>query len=271
MSVRRTSLIVVLGVIALAAALVLSSGVLPAAAAPAKQAATQNPAGSVVARTITVVGRGEIKVKPDVATTTVGVEALGPTVDAAMADAQARMTSVLGALKKMGIADKDIQTSNFSINFERQGDQQTVTAQAGAGHAQATPGKFTPPAGSYRVSNMVQVTIRDLTKVGDVIDTAVTAGANNVWGINFSLDNTKGLEAQAREAAVKDARARADALAGLTNVQVGDVMAVSEIVGNQPMPMYSTAKAEGLGGGGTPSEPGEVTFTTQIQVVYAIK
>ena len=248
----------------LAAALVLSNGVLPAAAAPAKQAATQAPAGAVVSRTITVVGNGEIKVKPDVANTTVGVEALGPTVDAAMADAGARMTSVLAALKKMGIADKDIQTSNFSINFERQGDQKPVTAQA-------TPGKFEPPAGFYRVSNMVQVTIRDLTKVGDVIDTAVTAGANNVWGISFSLDNTKALETQAREAAVKDARARAEALAGLTNVQVGDVMAISEVVGNQPVPMYSSAKAQGLGGGGTPSEPGEVTFTTQIQVVYAIK
>lgn len=264
MSVRRASFLAVFGVIALAAALVLSSGVLPAAAAPAKQAVTPAPAGATLPRTITVIGRGEIKVKPDVANTTVGVEALGATVDAAMSDAEARMTSVLAALKKMGIADKDIQTSNFSINFERQGDQTPVTAQA-------TPGAFTPPAGFYRVSNMVQVTIRDLTKVGDVIDTAVKSGANNVWGISFSLDNTDTLEGQAREAAVKDARARAEALAGLTSVQVGDVVSVSEVVGSQPLVMYSSAKAEGLGGGGTPSEPGEVTFSTQIQVVYAIK
>ena len=205
-----------------------------------------------------------MKVKPDVANTTVGVEALGPTVDAAMADAEARMTSVLDALKKMGIADKDIQTSNFSINFERQMEQKPVTAQA-------TPGKFEPPAGFYRVSNMVQVTIRDMTKVGDVIDTAVKAGANNVWGISFSLEDTKGLEEQAREAAVKDAQARAESLAGLTNVQVGDVISVSEVVGSQPVPMFSAAEAKGLGGGGTPAEPGEVTFSTQIQVVYGIK
>ncbi len=261
MSVRKTSLVVVLGVLTLAAALVLSSGVLPAAAAPAKQATTPAP---TMPRTITVVGRGEVKVKPDVANTTVGVEALGATVDAAMADAEARMNSVLAALKQMGIADKDIQTSNFSINFERQMDQKPVTAQA-------TPGKFEPPAGFYRVSNMVQVTIRDMDKVGDVIDTAVKAGANNVWGISFNLENTDQLEAQARQDAVKDARARADSLAGLTNVQVGDVISVSEVIGSQPLPMYSTAKAEGLGGGGTPSEPGEVTYTTQIQVVYGIK
>ena len=93
-------------------------------------------------------------------------EALGPTVDAAMADAEARMKSVLTALKGMGIADKDIQTSNFSISFERQaGDQLTASSQA-------TPGKFQPPAGFYRVSNMVQVKIRDMTKVGDVIETS---------------------------------------------------------------------------------------------------
>jgi uncharacterized protein len=268
MSVRRTSVVVVLGVLALAAALVLSSGVLPAAASPvaapaAAQTGTQQPT-TQLPRTITVVGRGEVKTKPDLATTTVGVEALGPTVDAAMADAEARMNSVLDALKKMGIADKDLQTSNFSINFERQSDPQPVTAQA-------TPGKFTPPSGFYRVSNMVQVNIRDLATVGDVIDTAVKAGANNVWGINFSLENTDKLEAQAREDAVKDARARAESLAGLTNVQVGDVISVSEVIGSQPVPIYASAKAEGLGGGGTPSEPGEVTFTTQIQVVYGIK
>lgn len=271
MSIRKSSLMAVVGVVALVAALVLSSGVLPAAAAPGKQAATQTtagaPTGAVVSRTITVVGRGEVKVKPGVANTTVGVEALGATVDAAMSDAEARMSSLLAALKKLGIADKDIQTSNFSVNFERQSDPTPVAATT----AQATPGTFTPPTGFYRVSNMVQVTIRDLTKVGDVIDTAVKAGANNVWGISFSLDNTTTLETQAREAAVKDARARAESLAGLTNVQVGDVLAVSEVVGTQPVAMYAVAEAKALGGSSVSTEPGEVTFSTQIQVVYSIK
>jgi uncharacterized protein YggE len=266
MSVRKTSVLVVLAILALAAAVVLSSGVLPANAAanagPAAQAATPAPVGQVVPRTITVVGRGEVKVKPDVANTTVGVEALGATVDAAMADAEARMTSVLAALKAMGIADKDIQTSNFSVNFERQSEPQPTT------RAQATPGAFEPPAGFYRVSNMVQVTVRDMDTVGDVIDTAVEAGANNVWGINFALESTDALEVQAREAAVKDAQARAQSLAGLNNVQMGDVVAVSEVIGNQNMPMYSVAEGRG---GGTSVEPGEVTFTTQVQVVYAIK
>lgn len=268
MSVRRTSLVVVFGILALAAALVLSNGVLPAAAAPAGQAGTATPertasTGAVTGpRTITVIGRGEVKAQPNVANTTVGVEALGATVEAAMADAEARMTSVLDALNGIGIADKDIQTSNFSINFERQSEPKPVTAQA-------TPGAFEPPTGFYRVSNMVQVTIRDLESVGDVIDTAVKAGANNVWGISFNLENTDVLEAQAREAAVADARARAESLAGLNDVQVGVVVSVSEVVGNQQVAMFAVA-AEGRGGG-TPVEAGEVTYTTQIQVVYAIE
>jgi uncharacterized protein len=261
MSVRRTSLVVVLGVMALVAALLIS-GLAPAKAAPAAQTGSTQP----VSRTITVVGRGEVKVKPEVATTTVGVESLGPTVDAAMEDAQARMASILAALKQLGIAEKDIQTSNFSINFERQPTEPKPAT------AQATPGAFEPPAGFYRVSNMVQVTIRDLTKVGDVIDTAVKAGANNIWGISFGLDDTDALEAQAREAAVADAKARADALASLTGVNVGSVIAISEVIGSQPLPMFASAeRAMGLGGGGTPAEPGEVTFTTQIQVIYGIQ
>lgn len=261
MFARRTSVVVVLGVVALVAAL-LVSGLLPAHAAPAAQTGATQP----VPRTITVVGRGEVKVKPDVANTTVGVEALGPTVDAAMEDAEARMSSILSALKQLGIAEKDIQTSNFSINFERQPvEPKPVTAQA-------TPGAFEPPAGFYRVSNMVQVTIRDLDKVSDVIDTAVKAGANNVWGISFSLDDTDALEAQARESAVADAKSRAEALATLNGVKVGPVMAISEVIGSQPVPMFATAdRAMGMGGGGAPVEPGEVTFSTQIQVIYAIQ
>lgn len=254
MSVRRTSWIFALGIVALAAVLVLSSGVLPAQA----QATAQAPA-----RTITVVGRGEVKVKPDVANTTVGVDVQAGTVDAAMEDAQARMTAILAALKKLGIDEKDIRTSNFSINFERTSPEPRVVT------AEAAPGTIEPPAGFYRVSNMVQVTIRDMTKVAEVLDTAVKAGANNVWGLSFGLDDTDALEAQAREAAVKDARERAEALAELTGVEVGDVIAVSEVVGSIA-PMYETA-ARGMGGGGTPVEPGEVAYSTQIQIIYAIQ
>jgi uncharacterized protein len=254
MSVRRVSVGFVVAILSLIGVLFVTGAV------PLAQAA-QTTSTVVPGRTITVVGRGEVNVKPEVAHTTVGVEALAPTVDAAMADAQERMDAVLAALEELGIATRDIQTSNFSINFERTGTGMPAPAGTSTGSSQ--------PEGFYRVSNMVQITIRDLEQVASVIDEAVTAGANNVWGISFGLDNTDTLEGQAREDAVKDARARAESLARLNGVTVGEVVSISEVVGTVPGPMFSAA--EGRGGGGTPVEPGEVSFTTQIQIVYSIR
>ena len=264
MSVRKLGVLFVVAILALVGTLFLTGAVPQSQAAqttvtPAPTGAASSGVG-IPGRTITVVGRGEVKVQPEVANTTVGVEALAPTVDAAMEDAQARMDAVLAALEELGIATRDIQTSNFSINFERTGQ----VSPTPAGQAQSTQ-----PEGFYRVSNMVQITIRDLDQVATVIDEAVKAGANNVWGISFGLDDTDTLEEQARADAVKDAQARAESLAELNGVQVGDVVSISEVVGNVGQPMF--AAAEGRGGGGTPVEPGEVTFSTQIQVVYSIR
>ncbi len=220
------------------------------------RAAAQTQTANGLARTITVVGRGEVKSKPDVARTNLGVEVTAPTVAEAVADAEARMNAILAALKGAGIPAKDIQTSNYSINFERQSPE-----------PQASETGTIP--GVYRVSNMVQVTIRDLDAVGEIIDVAVKAGANNVWGVSFGLEDTDALEDMAREDAINDANARAESLAELTGVEVGEVLTVSEVVGSQPYPMF--AAAEGRGGGGGPVEPGELTFSTQIQVVYGIE
>ena len=236
-------------------ALVGSLALVALGSGPAAAQTTETGASD---RTITVVGRGEVKVSPDVATTNLGVEVMAPTVAEAMDQAEERMNAVLAALKAAGIADKDIQTSNFSINFERQSPEATPRADDAE------------PAGVYRVSNIVQVTIRDLNTVGDIIDAAVAAGANNVWGVSFGLEDTEVLEAQAREKAVANARARAESLAELNGVAVGDVIHISEIVGAAPGPVYAEA-ARAAYGGGAPIEAGEVTFATQIQIVYAMQ
>jgi uncharacterized protein YggE len=242
----------------LAAVLVVTSCAPKALAAPAAADSTSPT------RSITVVGRGEFKSKPDIATLNLGVEVTAPTVGEATTEANARMQTILAAMKAQGIADKDIQTSNFSISFERQ----EASATAGS----AKPGAAKAPAGVYRVNNMIQVTIRDLDKVSDVLDAAVEAGANNVWGISFGLDNTGALEIQAREKAVADAESRAESLAKLNGVEVGDVLAISEVIGGGPSPMYAEpASLKGLGGGGAPVEPGELTFVTQVQIVYGIR
>lgn len=251
----RSNLLFALTALLLVGSLVLSGCAPLATAAPAA-------AGESPVRTVTVIGRGEVKAQPDTASTSVGVEVTAPTVDEAMAQAKERMAALLAALKALGIAEKDIQTSNFSVYFERTSTDMPAPRSEGAGSDQQMPG-------FYRVSNMVQVTIRDLEQVGEVLETAVKAGANNIWGINFSVSDPAALEAQARENAVKDARARAEALAGLHDVELGGVIAVSEVVGGATPVFVEAAKA--LGGGGAPVEPGELTLSTQIQVVYAIK
>ncbi|HVK64048.1 MAG TPA: SIMPL domain-containing protein [Polyangium sp.] len=241
-------------------------------------------------RHITVVGHGEAMGKPDIARTSLGVEASAPTVEEAMNQTSARMKAILDALKKLGIEDKDVQTANFSIQVERpfiDGPMPVPMPEALPAPAPVKGGKATaaaapasppvalppPPAVKYRVSNTVEVTIRDVSKASRVVQTAVDAGANNVWNVSFGIDETKALEATAREKAIADAKARAEVLAKLSGVELGPVISVSEVIGRGPigpMPMMATAEAK-WGGGGPPLAMGEVTYSTSIEVIFGIK
>ena len=243
-------------------------------------------------RHITVVGQGEAKGSPDIARTSLGVEASAPTVEEAMNQTSARMKAILDALKKLGVEDKDLQTANFSIQVERPYVDQPMpmpvpmpvpealpAPKGGKAGAASSPPSSAPaapppmPAVKYRVSNTVEVTIRDVSKASRVLQAAVDAGANNVWSVSFGIDETKALEATAREKAVADAKARAEVLAKLSGVELGPVISVSEVIGRGPigpMPMFASAEAK-WGGGGPPLAPGEVTYSTSIEVVFGIK
>lgn len=275
------------------------------AAAPAlggcsAQGGLAKGASSADLHTVTVVGHGEVHAKPDVARANLGVEVTAPTVEEATKLSNARMNSLLDALKRAGVAEKDIRTSNFSINFERYdaggpiplaepaqapvpvplppkpvgGPKQAVPAPSAS--TSASPPVMPPPpprarTGLYRVNNTVDVTIHDMSKIGPVLDAAVAAGANNVWGINFALDNTDALGAQAREKAVADARSRAEALAKLQGLSLGPVVSVSEVVGARsgpprPMPMtFAASMADSV-----PVSSGELSYSSEIEVVYAL-
>ncbi|XXX80219.1 SIMPL domain-containing protein [Sorangium sp. So ce134] len=265
-------------------------------------------------QTITVVGQGEVHAKPDVARAQLGIEVIAPTVNEATKMAAARMNEILTALRKLGLADKDIQTSNYSIQLVRQTDlppwmvppqplaapapataaapamapapATAPAAPAGRGPKPAphptpkppapdlAPAQPAPPAYYYQVSNTVMVVIRNLDQVGAVLDAVVAAGANNVWGVSFGLDKTDPLEAQAREKAIADARARAEALARLQGVSLGRVVAISEIIDSGPrVPMYAPRAASGgfSADMATPVSPGEVQFGTQVKVIYALE
>jgi len=228
---------------------------------PAVQA--QTPAPSEVkydaAHTITVIGQGSVKVVPDIAQISIGVETTASSVADGSTENQAKMKALLAALKAVGVLDKDIQTTNYSITVNR--PQEVLPSTMGATGVTST---------TYTVSNMVTVTIRDLTLVSEAIDASVEAGANNIWGISFTIDKPDAALAEARTKAVADAKLRADALAKLGEVTLGPVMAMSEVIsGGQTPIMY--AVADKAMGGGTPVSPGEVEVSYQIQVSYSIE
>jgi uncharacterized protein YggE len=210
-------------------------------------------------RSITVVGEGKASSVPDEAQINIGVETTGASAQEAVSANRQRMATLLEKMKAMGVADKDIRTSNFSIYMD-QGKPEIPSAGANTGSDTIT----------YRVSNTVNVTVHDTAKLGDVLDQTVLAGANNIYGISFDVADTHTLQASAREKAILDAKARAESLAMLNGVNLGEVLEVSEVVGN-PGPLYSSAaKMDGLGGG-TAIQPGEFEIGLSVQVTYAIK
>lgn len=215
--------------------------------------AQQSPTAPV--KTITVIGDGKVKIKPDIARANIGVEVLRPTVEEASEANKKLIEAVISTLTDAGIAKKDIQTSGFSVYAERFGND----------------GPLPDDKVNYRVSNNVSVTIRDLEKVGEVLDAAMKSGANTIYGIEFSLEDNSSAKSEARKDAVADAKAKAAELAELNGVKVGKVLSVSEVIGSA-MPFYNnmqTTNAFG-GGGGQPIQPGELEVSTQLQVTYEI-
>jgi len=247
---KTSSVIGVLICVLLAAILAVQSFGLPAH--------FQATSASSDERSITVVGEGKVSAKPDIAQAQIGVEVFAPTVQEATRENNERMGAVMAKLKELGIAEKDIQTSNYSIYSERRYPEVPLS--------EGEPGEEI----TYRVSNMVQVTIRQLDQVGEIIDEAVAAGANSVYGISFAIDDPSELQGEARTLAIADAQAKAEELARLAGVKLGPVMVVSEVIGVPGLQGY-------VGGGGAmpvpaaPISPGELEFTLQVQVTYAIE
>lgn len=249
---KNKSLIAVLFVFVLGLALAACNGALPAqGATPGQQVNTTANAGGV-----TVVGQGTSFGQPDQATVIVGVDTFAPTVAEATTQNQATLDRVMAALEAAGIATEDIQTTNYSLYAEQIYGEKGPEGIAG-----------------YRVSNQVNVKIRDISVVGDVLAAVTEAGANAIYGVNFSVADPAALEAEARAKAMEDARKRAESLAELGGVSLGDIVLISEVVGSPVMPM-------GLGGGGFAMEqaasapgiaPGQLSYQVQVQVTYGIQ
>jgi len=245
---RRISLtIAVVAAVLLLAALAGMVGLLYA-----RPVTAQTSAGVPGMRQVTVVGHGEVKGAPDTATVQIGVETEAATAKDALAQNSARAQAVQEKLTKLGVDAKDIQTSNFSISPTYGSDGRQVTG--------------------YHVGNMVTVKIRQLDQSGTLLDQVVQAGANSIYGISFSVEKPETLLDQARKAAIENARARATQLASASGSAIGDVLVISENIGAQPNPMPMMARAEGAPAGqAAPVQPGEQSFSVDVQVTFGLK
>ena len=207
---------------------------------------------------ILVFGEGKVSVKPNLAIATIGVDITTASLSDATSQANAKMAAVIEKLKSFGIADKDIQTSNYNLF--------PITQQP------RTPdGSGTPTITGYRVSNQVRVTIRKLEDLGKILDASVTAGANSIYGVSFGVDDLTPYQLQARAAAVKDAQDKAAQLAKSANIQLGPVLAISE--GTQmPGPVISSnARLSLAAGGEVPVQTGETQIVVNVNVRFGIK
>jgi uncharacterized protein YggE len=219
---------------------------LPGVAAPGT---IQEPTG------ITVMAEGKASAEPDLAMINIGVENREAEAQEAARENSNRMTAVMAALKEMGIPKEDVQTVNYSIQAEIDWENEERRVIG------------------YVVNNSVLVKLRDMDTVGDVIDAVTEAGANNVYGIQFTFDDPSALRERARADAMAGALKKAEALAQLAGVGLGRPRYVSESFMETP-PYYEQmyASQAGMGGGdGAPVSPGQREVFVQVQVTYDIR
>jgi uncharacterized protein YggE len=206
--------------------------------------------------TITVTGSGTVVVRPDIADVRLGVVVTKPTVKAARETAAEAMTRVIAALKKLGITDKDIQTTTVSLQPAYDYSTQT------------NPPKIT----GYNLANGVAVTIHNLDQTGDVIDDSLTAGATSLDGVTFRVDDPAKAQQQARTDAMNEAKANADTLAKAAGVSITGVASISEASTPVPYPVYYgvATGAPAADSVKTPVQPGTSDLTITVSVAYLI-
>jgi uncharacterized protein YggE len=235
---RRTPLVVLL-VIALTLSALLVAGCSSAAAPGAAK------------DSVTASGSGTVHAAPDEADMTFGVTTSNANAKAALNGASKAASELSAALEKAGIAKEDIQTQNVSVypDYANNSSRPTITG--------------------YTASISVQATVRDIGKLGDVINAANSAGSDSISGPSFTISDDSALYGQAIEKAVADARKRAEAMAKAAGKTVGTVLSISEApVAVSPGPFYDVARAAQAS---VPISLGQLDVTANVTVVYELK
>ncbi|HUV72717.1 MAG TPA: SIMPL domain-containing protein, partial [Anaerolineae bacterium] len=194
--------------------------------------------------------------KPDLAMITIGVETRNAEARAAAEENDDRMADVMAAILELGVAEEDIQTVDYSVRAEIDWDDDERRVIG------------------YVVSNSVMLKLREVDKAGDVLDAVTEAGANNIYGIQFTFDDPAVLREEARAEAMAQARDKAEALAQLAGVGLGKPRYINESFMESPPyylePIYAAAE-RGMGGGAAPVQPGQLEVAVQVQITFDIR
>lgn len=234
------------------AALLLSAG------APAfAQIRPDADAAAFRATTLSLSATGDVKARPDMATLSLGVDTQGRTAGEALARNRERMNATLAALRAQGLAERDLQTSDLSLAAQ----YTSVPHQA-------------PRISGYDATNSVTVTVRDLSRLGGVVDAVVASGANNVGDIGFGLQNPRAAQDEARRAAVVALQARAELYAQAIGRRIGRLVNLTETGGSNPGPVRRMFRAEAQmtadAAAPTPVAPGELAIKINVSAVYEL-
>jgi uncharacterized protein YggE len=225
-------------------------------------------AGIAAANTIQVSGHGQVDEAPNLATFTFSVVSDKATVAQAQADATSKQNALSAYLTQAGIADKDIRTSGYSIY--PQYEYQQAACPQGSGYC--PPGKQVLTG--YEVRQMTTVKVRDLGKAGDLLAGVGGKGATEVSSLTFTFDDPNAPQSDARAAAIADAKAKAQVLAGQLGVSLVRIVSFSESNSSpRPMAVYEAATAYGKGGvASAPAiSPGTNTVGDDVTVTYEIR
>lgn len=228
----------------LGAAVTAQAQTLPATPVPVLQGAR-----------LDVVAEGSVTRTPDIATIAAGVVTQGATAGAAMTENAGRMTAVVAALKKAGVADRDIQTSTLSLQ------------------PQYRYGENRPPViTGYQASNQVTVRFRDVKRAGAILDALVAQGANQIQGPNLGIDQPEAALDEARTAAMRAARERANLYAAAAGLKVKRILAISEQGGGyqppMPVPMMAMRMEKAAD---TAIEAGEQKLSVTLNVSFELE
>ncbi len=230
--------------------------VLALAACTAAPAATDNNKPAL--RQMNAVGQGKVYLVPDVAYVSIGVRSEADTVAEALKDNNIQAQAIQKALTDLGVDLKDIQTSAFNVYPQQQQNPKLPTD----GTLKTI----------YVVENTVSVTVRDLSKVGSLLDKVTSSGANSINGIQFDVKDKAKAIAEARKQAIADARQQATELAQAAGVQLGAIQTLNVYTGGQPSPVY-----QGKGGfsaaadSQVPIASGQLLITAEANISFEIK